>query len=179
MAHKNHDEVSEVILALRELQLLSKDNLQELPAIANKVNATLLQLDNFLSHLIGVPLQKIEPTKKFGPIKMEPRPALPENEIKSAAAMEADQLRHEVDEIFPDFPHRDPAELLDSLTEMQVRAVAKRAGIKVTEEDPERITLAFVKEIQQKILADREHKNIIEASQPKTAEIVNKKKRAV
>lgn len=166
MAHKNNEQIQAVISSIRNLQATAKENLQiDLPNVYNRLNATLLQQDNFLSHLAGTPLQEAGPRKKFGPIVMEKKAPEPQQEVKSAAAMEADQLKAEIDEILPDFPNRDAAELLDALTEMQIRGIARRAGIKVTEEEPETITLAFVEQIKAKITKDREQKKIVDKGQ--------------
>lgn len=179
MAHPQQESITQFIDQLRQLKSSAKNLLSSVPNAFSRVENGLIQLDNFLCHLTGTPTEQREPTKKFGPIRIDPRPQLPENEIKSAVQMEADQLIHELDEIFPSFADRDPAELVDVLTDLQVRGVAKRAGMKVTDEDPKRITVDYVKQIQQKIRNDRDHVELVESEQAKVEAPKKTKKGAV
>jgi hypothetical protein len=79
----------------------------------------------------------------------------PEIPIKSAAEMEGEQLRKEVTDILKGFADRDTDEIKDSLSDIQIRGVAKRAGFKVTDTEPEFITTEYIEQIKEKIISDR------------------------
>ena len=168
MAHQNQEQIQAVIDGVRELLSNAKENLSSVPSILSRVTNHLQQIDNYLSHIIGVSAQTAEPRRKFSPIPMPNREKIEAPAVmKTAEEMEAEQLKHEVDEIFPEFANRDSTELMDALTDIQVRGIAKRAGFKVTEEDPEHITLEFIEQIKAKIILDRSQKKAMEEGQKK------------
>lgn len=94
----------------------------------------------------------------FGPITPGP---VAEKDQKGATAIASDELRHEVDGIYPGFAERETDDLIGSLEELQIRGVAKRAGLQVTETKPERITTAFIEEIKQAIRAKEQNRKLV------------------
>lgn len=79
---------------------------------------------------------------------------------------EKSELRAKVDEVYLRFADADPTVLLDTLDELIIRGVAKKAGMLVTENDPARITLQFV----EKIVAEVKAKLGSDAAQSAAAE---------
>jgi hypothetical protein len=156
MPHTYQAEIKAVISGLRDLSAVAKEQLAGVPALRDRSIVTLRQLDNFLSHIIGEPLLESVPTRKFGPIPIVRRSEdAPEIKLKSAAEMEGEQLRKEVTDILKGFADRDTDEIKDSLSDIQIRGVAKRVGFKVTDTEPEFITTEYIEQIKEKIISDR------------------------
>lgn len=165
MAHKQQEELESVITSIRKTQSLAKKKLSAIPNISNRIVNGLQQLDNFLSHFAGVPAGNSAPSKKFGPIQVERR----EPEAAPAVVNEKEVFRNELrktrDAVWETFLDRPSDELLDSVDDIVLRAVAIKAGIPVTEENPDRLTIAFIDEIKQKIKANNLLKETLEQGQ--------------
>ena len=73
--------------------------------------------------------------------------------------IELKELRMKVEELWPKFLDTEADHILDSLTEMEIRGVAKHAGLPVTEFEPKKVTTEFVQQIKealQKSIAAKE-----------------------
>ena len=184
MSHPYEEPIQMVIHLVRMLKEEVKLQLAPIPDIQVGVLAPLTMIDNRLTHLIGhTPAAEEGPSRKFGPIKVEkkvtPPPAetsetaAPFEELPAAVPLAAqtaqeafaNNLREEREKIYGGFADRSPEELLDTVEDPLVRAVAKKAGVKVSENNPERITLDFIKKIQKKMITDRELAQRIAAGQ--------------
>lgn len=82
---------------------------------------------------------------------------------------ELDKFRTEIDKAYIAFGRMSNKEILNEFHDLEIRAVAKRAGLQVTKTEPVRITDSFVSEIknaiQEKADAEAAQK---EATTPKT-----------
>jgi hypothetical protein len=65
--------------------------------------------------------------------------------------VELAELRLKADELYPRFLVTPSDNLLDSVSDIEIRAVAKRAGLPVTETNPQRITVAYIDQIKKAI----------------------------
>jgi hypothetical protein len=91
-----------------------------------------------------------KPTRtQFGPIV--PRKA-EDSEVKAPSVIAGEELAQEVNAIYDGFSERENDELLDSLTDLQIRGVAKKAGLEVTQTKPEHITSAYIDQIKAAIV---------------------------
>jgi hypothetical protein len=79
-----------------------------------------------------------------------------EGDIKSPAALEGDEIAKEIAAIYESFPYREVDEILDSVDETRIRAVAKKAGLQVTETEPEKINTAFIVQIKEAMVKKAE-----------------------
>lgn len=65
--------------------------------------------------------------------------------------VESAELRLKADELYPRFISTPSDHLLDSVSDIEIRAVAKRAGLPVTETSPDRITTTYIEQIKSAI----------------------------
>lgn len=162
-----HDDIQAIIDLIRNVKEEAKLRLSSYPDIANTIIGPLNQLDNRLCHRIGQPLSDQPAGKrKFGPISLgkKPEAPVPTSEkpvIKTARESFADDLKKERDAVWPTFASREPDEIVDSLQDPLIRAVARKAGIKVTETDPEVLNRTFVIKVQEKMRKDQQLKENI------------------
>ncbi len=142
----SHNPFEAVIESLRDLKKEAETEFKDKPSIKTRVVNELTKLDNFLCAM-----GKIRPEgrnkRDFGPIQIEekPSPVLPE---KSRKELEAETIKEIADEVEKTFMERESHEIVDAVDDIVVRVIAKRAGIQVTETDPEKITIDFVEEIK-------------------------------
>ncbi len=157
MAHKFVAEISQFVAGLRSGKEAAESLLGGMPNIKNRVIADLNKLDNYLCFIGGIKREAQTERKKFGEIKREEQATPQESTpVKTPMELEAQKLQEEVDLIYPDFINRQTDELLDTLTDMQLRAVAKKAGLPVTETNPDRIDNAYIDQIKGLMKAQRE-----------------------
>jgi hypothetical protein len=96
--------------------------------------------------------------KTFAPLSAA---APQEGDIKSPAALEGDEISKEIVAIYDSFPFREVDEILDSVDETRIRAVAKKAGLQVTETDPEKINSAFILQIKEAMVKKAEQTTLV------------------
>lgn len=138
-----NDEVHELLEATETaiLDLLASSRMSLKRAI---VSATFKRLKYHFRTGYTNPLNNER--KKFEPITPAP---LEEKDQKGVKTIQSEELQREVVAIYDSFLDRETDELLSSLDEIQIRAVAIRAHMShVTERNPERITPAFIEEIK-------------------------------
>lgn len=90
-------------------------------------------------------------TKMFGRDLTAPAPSSAATEPlvrKTAQEIEAEELRGRVDELYGQFVVTPTDDLLDALSDLEIRGVAKRAGLPVTEDNPKTLTTAYVEQIK-------------------------------
>jgi len=126
-----------------------------------RVVENLRQQINFLSMRVGLPgvqenkAPKPEPiTKMFGKdvssvTKQEP--AATPVKIDTPDEVAANELKLKVDQLYPDFVNIETDAILDTYAEIEIRGVAKRAGLPVTETHPTKIDAAFVNQVKEAI----------------------------
>lgn len=72
----------------------------------------------------------------------------PVEKIKTADQLAAEELTRQVDELLPNFLTIESSTLLDEQPDMVLRGIAKRAGLPVTEEEPEKMSVKYIDEIK-------------------------------
>lgn len=134
-----------------------------------KKNITALQLQ------LGVdPVATPIPNTHTGPLKKilgkdivpyagRPRPADVNKPFQQTPAdVELAELRLKADELYPRFLGVSSDDLLDSVSDIEIRAVAKRAGLPVTETTPDRITTEYIDQIKAAIREQNNFKEVDE-----------------
>lgn len=84
----------------------------------------------------------------------------PAGKVLTPEDIAADEIRAVVDQLYPEFLNIDTASIVDKHSDIEIRAVAKRAGIPVTEKSPKHANAKFVEQIKAAIIK----KNEIEAA---------------
>jgi hypothetical protein len=120
------------------------------------VSATLSRL-KFRFRIPGQSIKGHE-RKKFDPII--PR-NLNDHEKIAPVTLATQELDQEVNAIYDGFAERETDELIDSLTDLQIRGVAKAAGLEVTETKPSHMTPSFVEEIKAAIVKKQQTKALV------------------
>jgi hypothetical protein len=137
--------------------LANQENLQM------RASNVLQTLENGFKHIIGLPLEQEGISTGFTPTPItnvlgddvkQPTPIV----VKDINPTDADKeaLRQQALDAYDTFVDRDEKLILESLDEIVIRAVAKRAGMAVTSTEPERVGLEFINEIKATIIAKRE-----------------------
>lgn len=117
-----------------------------------RVMSDLKKHSNFLRARSGMALLP-ETRKRFGQIEQEevsPQEQLPP--LPNTKALEAEELQKEVNAVYEGFTERENDDILDSIPELVIRGVAKKAGLQVTQTEPEKINSAFVNQIKEAII---------------------------
>ncbi|MCZ2085367.1 MAG: hypothetical protein LC112_13955 [Flavobacteriales bacterium] len=152
-----------------------KETLAEFPEIVAQLDAQFTKQVNFLKVKVGL----AQPEAEVGGIgkvttlrgqKIEDvvkdKPATPSEqkvnlkEIKEKAAdNEAEELKRQVDALEPLFLKIENDKLIDEHPDLVLRGVAKRAGLPVTEDTPEKIDSKYVQSIKDAIVAKQKLKD--------------------
>lgn len=69
-------------------------------------------------------------------------------QLKTAEDVQIEELKKEIDELYPRFVETETDTLLDRESDIVLRGVAKRAGLPVTEKNPKNITAKYVELIK-------------------------------
>jgi hypothetical protein len=151
--HQNEN-IEKAIEALQEARVKVSGLLSVNPALQVRSNNALDSLIGGLSHTIQGNLPRAVPANDMGPIthvfgqkvEREVKPTTPAKvAVKSA---DVDELRTRITDAYPTFRDRDNKSLIESLTDMEMRGIAKMAGLEVTETEPKKISGAFVDKIK-------------------------------
>jgi hypothetical protein len=126
-----------------------------------RVVENLNQQINFLSTRAGLPgvqenkKSKAEPiTKMFGKDvskSAKQEPAATPVKIDTPDEVAAKELKLKVDQLYPEFANIETDAILDTYAEIEIRGVAKRAGLPVTETHPSKIDADFVNQVKEAI----------------------------
>lgn len=154
------------------------------PEIQNLV--TRLKLDitkhiNFLKVRIGVSPDaekkpEVKPLRKIlGRVVMTDTgaPASPKPIISTPRDLEKQELKAKAEEIYGTFAITESDQLYDTLSDTEVRAVAKKAGLPVSDKSPKRIDIAFINQIKDAII--KQHNSgrlVVDALKDKSVEEV-------
>lgn len=128
-------------------QLLSA---KEHTLFKTRVVSDLKKQCNFLRARSGMPLLG-DTRKRFGPIPLEEKPAEESVQLPSTKALEAEELQKEVNAVYEGFVERENDDILDSVSDLVIRGVAKKAGMQVSQTEPEKLNAAFVDQIKEAI----------------------------
>lgn len=148
----------------------------ELTAIASRVNGDLAKIDSFLRIQAGTPVTDNTVSGSntvktmFGkPVPQNKKQALADFDLnedaivpdaKNQAGLE---LKEKVATLYPQFSKLTSDEILDSLSDLEIRGVAKKAGLAVTEKNPKTLNSEFIAKIKEAI-AKKEELEAAEAS---------------
>jgi hypothetical protein len=96
------------------------------------------------------PHQKLEPATTILGSKIElAAPTAPED--LKAKKSKVDELKEKVDEAYELFPQKTNEEILSNMDDLVVRGVAKKAGLKISKDSPEKLDSAFIDQIKEAI----------------------------
>lgn len=147
-----------------EILTNTKQELNELfesnPGLTLRLNHVFTSLINNFKHTInqGVINQKPEEMKKkplksvFG-VKIQDiteTQQTVEEKVKQPDRTEVDKLREEINQIIPTLIHRDPDEIIEGISELHLRGVAKTLGLQYDQDV--KVNSDFVKLIQENII---------------------------
>lgn len=160
--HSFHQETSAII----EILQYAHDQVEaitnpEIALLKARIQGDLKRHINSLSTQLGIPVDD----KNFKPVKTTPIRKIMGRVIssipidkttvpvqrKTAQQVEFEELQQKVSEIYPKFLSSPADDLLDSCSDMEIRGVAKKAGMPVTETNPKTITTAYIEEIKKAI----------------------------
>jgi hypothetical protein len=133
--------------------------LSETPALQVRSNNVLDTLANGLGFTIGLmptgeqQVFEIEPLTHFlkGSYPAGQAAAYPPAPAVNVTNEDVTDLRKRAEEAYRTFCERDHTAIMESLTGMEIRAVAKLAGLEVSEEEPKKIDGAFIDKIKSAI----------------------------
>lgn len=139
-------------------------NNPEMLALKGRILGDLRKHINSLSVQLDLPI-KDEPkaqgrqpiTKMFGRTLTSVRKTLPAPDVnkgkfkQTTSDIELAELRVKVDELYNRFLSTPDDHLIDSLSDIEIRGVAKKAGLPVSENDPKTINTGFIKAIKDAI----------------------------
>ena len=164
-----HEDIS-VALASSDIQPIRARILKDLSR-----NIQYLQMQVGELNDVPVPTIDSEPiTKMFGQeivVDANASKAAPDNQpmkvkhIVGPNEVEVEELLQKVEELYPKFRFIEDDAILDSYSELEIRSIAKRAGLPVTETEPKTINTAFIKEIKD---AMDEKDRIVKLGEPGT-----------
>ena len=89
-------------------------------------------------------------TKAGEPIKGDAAP------LKTSRDVELAELKEKVEDIYSTFVLTQSDQLMDSLSDIEIRAVAKKAGLPVSEKLPKRIDIDFIDQVKDAIRKQHE-----------------------
>lgn len=164
---EENDNIKEVIAILEDSKNQISELLQVNPTLQLRVSSTFDRLTNGLKVVIGEAIT--DNNQAFKMVKLESvfgRKITEKKELKvqKTDKKEVDLLRETAAVIYETFPEQDPKELIERLSDMELRAVAKMAGLQVTSTQPAKITVAFIEKVKDAIVKQKELKVAQEAA---------------
>jgi len=160
--HAFQKETSQIVTILDEAYAkIDKINNPAMHWLKSKILMDIKRHSNALKMQLGVDVpnenKKIhaEPiTKLFGK-EITGKPSSPQDVNKpfndSSFDVEQKELRIKVDELYPRFLITSSDHLMDSLSDIEIRGVAKKAGLPVTETNPKTINTGYIDQIKEAI----------------------------
>ena len=169
--HAFQKETSQIISILEEAnQKITQIINPEIAFLKGKIQGDIMRHANALrlqsgQHITGVetPAAPKPLTKMFGrDVTPKPRVVKDVNKpfLEGPNEVEEKELKLKVDELYPKFLITEADHLIDSLTDIEIRGVAKKAGIPVTETEPAKIDSKFITQIKTAIKKKAEIENI-------------------
>lgn len=156
--HPFQQEVTNIVSVLdeayKQIEAIETPGFQH---VKNKVLMTIQRESGALKMQIGIDITNNTPKPKAAPLKkmfgkvigeVKHAPAdvnKPVNDTPNEVALK--ELRMRVDELWPKFLSTSADHILDSVSDIEIRGVAKKAGLPVTEDNPKRITTEFIEQI--------------------------------
>lgn len=143
--------VEQAMEILKNAQAAVHDTLKDFPALQTRAKSVLDTLINGLGHTIGkVADRQPEPTNHISLAEAWGfAPASDTTPTKAIVAKsDVDELRELAKAAYETFLDRDSAALAESLLDIELRAVAKLAGLPVTPTEPKTITVPYIEEIK-------------------------------
>jgi hypothetical protein len=167
--------IKEVIAILEESKKQISELLESNPTLQLRVTSTFDRLSNGLKVVIGEPISdntqegfKMEKLESVFGRKIHEKKEL---KVQKTDKKEVDLLRETAAVLYDTFPEQQSKELIERLTDMEVRAVAKLAGLQVTSTQPAKITVVFIEKIKEAIVNQKELKAAQEAELAKSDKV--------
>jgi hypothetical protein len=128
----------------------------EIQMLVTRLKLDLTKHINFLKVRIGeapdaeakpaaVPLKKVMGRVIGGPV-------IPSSLKITPRALEMEEVKAKVEDIYGKFAITDSDQLYDTLSDIEIRGVAKKVGLPVTDNTPKRITVEFINQIKDAIV---------------------------
>lgn len=160
--HKENSAIID-ILDHAQKQIMAVDNPQ-IDWLKQKILMDLKKHSSALKMNMGIDVSPDVPKPSGGPLKKMfgkeitvTAPPRPQNPIapfsESSFEISEKELAEKVDYLYPRFLSTPLDQLIDSLSDIEIRGVAKKAGLPVTEDEPKKITTQFVDQIVKAIQA--------------------------
>lgn len=164
--------IKEAISILEDSKSQISELLQSNPTLQLRVTSTFERLSNGLKVVVGEAISddnttfKLEKLESVFGRKIHEKKEL---KVQKTDKKEVDLLRETAAILYDTFPEQQSKELIERLTDIELRAVAKLAGLQVTSTQPAKITVAFIDKIKESIVKQKELKAAQEAELAKAA----------
>lgn len=150
------EQIKKAIKKIAVLREELKTDLAEIPNLVIRADHTLETLSNGLLHIIGESPTNQSSTFTPTPITHVLGDDVTQQEkvdLKAITPTNADKeaLKKQATEAYDTFLDRDSNVILESVDDLIIRAVAKKAGMDVTSTNPEKITVEFIESIKEAI----------------------------
>jgi hypothetical protein len=109
----------------------------------------------------------LEKTAEIAEVSTSSAPVVSKTPEEIQLEKEAEELQKSLDELYPKFNEIDTAGILDTYSEIEIRLVAKRAGLPVTETTPEKVDAKFVEQVKKAIIRKAELEKTAETGKAK------------
>lgn len=153
-------ETAEIAVILDEAaqKIAAIDN-PEIAALKTKILMDLKRHSNSMKQNIGVDISQgthvVAPAplrKMFGRVlgeaKQTPTNVSPEAPFSESSFEVAEkELAARVEYLYPKFTSTPADQIIDSFTDIEIRGIAKKAGLPVTEDEPKKITAKFIDQV--------------------------------
>lgn len=158
---EENDNIKEAIAILEDSKNQIHDLLEANPTLQLRISSTFDRLANGLKVVIGETI-----SDNSQPFKMEKLESVfgrkitekKELKVQKTDKKEVDLLRETAAILYETFPEQQSKELIERLSDMEVRAVAKLSGLEVTSTQPAKITVQFIDKIKDAIVKQKELK---------------------
>lgn len=174
--HANADKTRQAIEEIRNMRGVLSELLADTPDFQTRAEHVLDTLANGLSFAIGdrpqsKPRQEKASRPQSGARTIMGQP-VPEKTpiVEQVAAIQptADdlsKLREDVAKAYESFPSLSNKEIRNTLSDLELRGVARKAGLHVTKTEPAHITEEFLNQIREAIHAKAEHAEAVKKAE--------------
>lgn len=158
MAKKNQA-VVDLLIATRDKvhSLLSAEEDQHHQL---RIDAGITRLIDQYGYMTGAEVEQKEPRKR-GPAKTIAGKAIekpkPVRTVDTSPKQEQiDELKTKIQGLYDTIETIDTKELVSKYDDMVIRGVARKVHMKVTKDEPKKLTFDFVSEVKKEVIADKE-----------------------
>jgi hypothetical protein len=174
MDHKS--DLQQAVEDIEQFRKVMDYRLRNLPNFRQRADNVLMQLQNGFAHVAGVGFAQSESqTTTAGPLRTFMGQLLPEAPVparlEEPTRTEIDLISEEVDNAYLAFPVLEAGDIRDFYSDLVIRGVAKRAGMKITATEPAKLNNAFLESIKVAIAAKADHDAQVDAAETISSEI--------